>query len=339
MTFEKGSLVLIDYTAKTKDGNEVYETTLKPVAHEHSIYHDDHRYRPKLVSIGDSSFPILTGLEESLAGMSVGDNRTVEVEPGKAFGERRPEKIKMISIRKLGDDADKVSIGDTIKIDNKIATIRFIGSGRVQVDYNHRHAGKTILFDVEILRQLDTPKSKIEEIIKYRFNTDHNQIPFTLHNNTLHIEIPNDISRLDNIQMLKHFVHFDIFNFVPELSTVTFIETYYNEKQPPETPLDSDMFRAPTTEGKPHDFDDEDNAEDEDEDGDDDYEDEDGDDDYEDEDGDDDYEDEDGDDDYEDEDGDDDYEDEDGDEDGDNEDEDDDDKQASNGNYHTTQEK
>ena len=49
----------------------------------------------------------------------------------------------MIPLRKLGEDAEKVSVGDTVEIDNKKGIIRFIGSGRVQIDYNHRFAGKT----------------------------------------------------------------------------------------------------------------------------------------------------------------------------------------------------
>ena len=60
----------------------------------------------------------------------------------------------MIPLRKLGEDAEKVSVGDTIDIDNKRAIVRFIGSGRVQVDYNHRYAGRTILYDVNVLKSL-----------------------------------------------------------------------------------------------------------------------------------------------------------------------------------------
>ena len=37
----------------------------------------------------------------------------------------------MIPLRKLGEDAEKVSIGDMIEVDNKKGVVRFIGSGRV----------------------------------------------------------------------------------------------------------------------------------------------------------------------------------------------------------------
>ena len=230
MTFEKGSLILIDYTMKIKDSDEVFDTTIEAIAREHSIHEGDEKYRPKLVSVGEMSYPVLAGLDEALAKTSVGDKLTIEVEPAKGFGERRPEKIRMISARKLGEDAEKVSVGDMIKVDNKTATIRFIGSGRIQIDYNHKHAGKTLLFDVSVIKSLDSPTDIINEIIKHRFNVDDSEIPFELHDNKLNIPIPRTIFRADNLPLTKHFVHLDILNFVPTLLSITFLETYVNTK-------------------------------------------------------------------------------------------------------------
>ncbi|MCA9820150.1 MAG: FKBP-type peptidyl-prolyl cis-trans isomerase, partial [Nitrosarchaeum sp.] len=145
MTFSKGSLILVDYTAKVKDTEEIFDTTIEEEAKKHSIYEPNVKYQPKLVSIDEVSYPVLKGLDEALAKTSTGDKLTVEVTPDKGFGERDSGKVRMIPIRKLGEDAEKVSVGDTIEIDNKRGIVRFIGSGRVQIDYNHKYAGKTIL--------------------------------------------------------------------------------------------------------------------------------------------------------------------------------------------------
>ena len=164
MTFNKGSLILVDYTAKVKDTNEVFESTIEDEAKKHSIHDANIKYQPKLVSVGESW--VLKGLDEALAKTKVGDKLTVEVTPDKGFGERDSGKVRMIPLRKLGEDAEKVSVGDTIEIDNKRAIVRFIGSGRVQVDYNHRYAGKTILYDVNVLKSLDSDDDKIQGILK-----------------------------------------------------------------------------------------------------------------------------------------------------------------------------
>ncbi|MCV0410800.1 FKBP-type peptidyl-prolyl cis-trans isomerase [Nitrosopumilus sp.] len=240
MTFDKGSLILVDYTAKVKDTEEIFDTTIEEDAKKHSIYEENVKYQPKLVSIGEVSYPVLKGLDEALAKTSAGDKLTVEVTPDKGFGERDSGKVRMIPLRKLGEDAEKVSVGDTIEVDNKRGIIRFIGSGRVQIDYNHRYAGKTILFDVNVIKSLDSPNDKIDGILKNRLPVEDTKISFVLKDKEVNITIPEEILRADGLQIMKHFIQLDIFKFVPTLEKVNFIETHINKqtqaKNPEKTP-------------------------------------------------------------------------------------------------------
>lgn len=230
MTFNKGSLVLIDYTAKVKDTEEIFDTTIEEDAKKHSIHESNVKYQPKLVSIGEVSYPVLKGLDEALAKTNVGDKLTVEVTPDKGFGERDSGKVRMIPIRKLGEDAEKVSVGDTIEVDNKRGIIRFIGSGRVQIDYNHRYAGKTILYDVNVIKSLDSPNDKVDGILKNRLPLEDSKIAFELKDKEVSITIPEEILRADGLQIMKHFIQLDIFKFVPSLEKVNFIETHLNKQ-------------------------------------------------------------------------------------------------------------
>jgi len=230
LTFNKGSLILIDYTAKVKDSEEIFDTTIEEDAKKHSIHESNIKYQPKLVSIGEVSYPVLKGLDEALAKTVVGDKLTVEVTPDKGFGERDSGKVRMIPIRKLGEDAEKVSVGDTIEVDNKRGIIRFIGSGRVQIDYNHRYAGKTILYDVNVVKSLDSPHDKVDGILKNRLPLEDSKITFELKDKEVNITIPEEILRADGLQIMKHFIQLDIFKFVPSLDKVNFIETHLNKQ-------------------------------------------------------------------------------------------------------------
>ncbi len=230
MTFDKGSLILVDYTAKVKDNDEVFDTTIEEDAKKHSIYEQNVKYQPKLVSIDEISYPVLKGLDEALAKTSVGDKLTVEVTPDKGFGERDTKKVRMIPIRKLGEDAEKVSVGDTIDVDNKRGIIRFIGSGRVQMDYNHRYAGKTILYDVNVTKSLDSPSDKVDGILKNRLPVEDTKIAFDLKDKEVSITIPEEILRADGLQIMKHFIQLDIFKFVPTLEKASFVETHVNKQ-------------------------------------------------------------------------------------------------------------
>ena len=231
MTFNKGSLILVDYTAKVKDTDEVFETTIEAEAKKHSIHDANVKYQPKLVSIGESW--VIKGLDEALANSKVGDKNTVEVTPDKGFGERDSGKVRMIPLRKLGDDADKVSVGDTIEIDQKKGIVRYIGSGRVQIDYNHRFAGKTILYDVNVLKSLDTDEDKIKGILKRHIPVEDSKLVFTKSGKSLDINVPEELFRADGLQIMKHFIQTDIFKFVPTLEKVNFLETHV--KKSPET--------------------------------------------------------------------------------------------------------
>ncbi len=233
MAFSKGSLIQVDYTAKVKDTGEVFETTIESDAKKHSIHDPNIKYQPKLVSVGESW--VIKGLDDALANTNVGDKKTVEVTPDKGFGERDSGKVRMIPLRKLGEDADKVSVGDTIEIDQKKGIVRYIGSGRVQMDYNHRFAGKIILYDINVVKALETDEDKVFGILKRHIPVEDSKIKFKKSDKSLDVTIPEEIFRADGLAIIKHFIQTDIFKFVPTLDKINFVETYLNkktEKQP-----------------------------------------------------------------------------------------------------------
>ncbi|MDC8437576.1 MAG: peptidylprolyl isomerase [Candidatus Nitrosotenuis sp.] len=228
MTFTKGTLILIDYTAKVKDTNEVFETTITEDAKKHSIFEANVKYQPKLVSVGESW--VIKGLDDALANAKTGDKLTVDVTPDKGFGDRDPGKVKMIPLRKLGEDAEKVSVGDVIEVDQKTGVVRFIGSGRVQVDFNHRFAGKTIVYDVNVLKSLDSNEDKVTAILKRHMPVEDEKIASKVSGNTVDVTIPEDIFGAEGLRVIKHFIQIDLFKFVPTLEKINFIETYVNKK-------------------------------------------------------------------------------------------------------------
>ncbi len=239
MTFQKGSLIQVDYTAKVKDTDEIFETTLEETAKKHSLHDPNVKYQPKLVSIGDSW--VIKGLDDALANTTVGDKTTIEISPDKGYGERDSGKVRMIPLRKLGEDAEKVSVGDMIEIDNKKGIVRFIGSGRVQVDFNHRFAGKTVLYDVNVIKELTTDDEKIQGVLKRHIPVDDSKLVFKKNNNDLDITIPQELFRAEGLQITKHFVQMDMFKFIPSLQKVNYVETFENKKtesKPKETKPD-----------------------------------------------------------------------------------------------------
>lgn len=227
MAIEKGSLVLLDFTARVKDTDEVIETTIEEDAKKFNVHDPTRIYEPRLVSIGDGW--VLKGLDEALMNGNVGDKMEVEVPPEKGFGERDPDKVRMISLRKLGDKADEVKVGDAIEIDGKVGIIRFIGSGRVLIDYNHRLAGRTISYSLQILKKLEQDNEKIVALIKRRIPVDENKLKISLNEGNLDIELPEEHYMQEGLQIIKRAVVNDIFKYVNTVRKIRFIESYESQ--------------------------------------------------------------------------------------------------------------
>src|SRR5215217_4483113 len=194
MPLEKGSLVLVDYTAKVKDTNDIFDTTREEKAKKTNFYDPTHKYEPRIVSIGESW--VLKGLDEALSNANVGDK------------------------------LDEVGVGDEIEIDNRRAIVRYIGSGRIQVDFNHRFAGKTLLYDANVLKKLDSDSEKVSALVKRRMGVDENKLQVNLAVPNLEIQLPEDTYLAEGLQIVKRAAANDIFKFVPTVKNIKFIESY-----------------------------------------------------------------------------------------------------------------
>jgi len=49
MPFDKGSLILLDYTARIKDNGEIFETTIEEDAKKSNLHDPSRTYEPRLI--------------------------------------------------------------------------------------------------------------------------------------------------------------------------------------------------------------------------------------------------------------------------------------------------
>lgn len=226
MTLEKGSLILLDYTAKIKDTNEIFETTRESDVKNSQDFDPSKKYEPRLLGVGEGW--VLKGLDDALLNANIDEHLNIEIPPEKAFGERDPSKVRMIPLRKLGEKANEIGIGDVVELDERMGIVRFIGSGRVQVDFNHKYAGKTLVYDADIVKKIETDDEKISNLIRRRLPIESSDIHFEKKDSLLEIVIPEKIFLLDGLQIIKRGIVSDLFKFVPEFKDIVFIEKFSN---------------------------------------------------------------------------------------------------------------
>lgn len=228
MPFAKGALIFANYTSRVKDTGEGIESTVEDEAKKLKIYEESKRYEPRLVAVGEGW--LISGLDAEVAKLSVGDKKEIELPPEKAFGIRDPTQLRMIPLRKFGERERDLTVGDSVEIDNRMGTVRFIGSGRAQVDFNHRLAGKSIVYDFEVLKTVESDEDKVRALVDRRLSGDGKKASVDLASGVLTVTVPEELFLVEGLQIIKRGISNDVFKFVPAVSSLTFLEKFSNPK-------------------------------------------------------------------------------------------------------------
>jgi FKBP-type peptidyl-prolyl cis-trans isomerases 2 len=181
----------------------------------------------------------LRAFDEALINANVNEDVTVDVPPEKAFGSRDPNKVRLIPLRKLGDKADEAKVGDVIEMDNRVGIIRSISSGRVQIDFNHRLAGKTITYSFKVVKVLENDRERVVALIRRRMPVKQDKLNVVINNDgMLDIFIPEEYYMQEGLQIVKRGIANDIFKYVKSIKSIRFIEVYERKEDAKESKVE-----------------------------------------------------------------------------------------------------
>jgi FKBP-type peptidyl-prolyl cis-trans isomerase SlyD len=98
---------------------------------------------------------ILPALETALAGLSVNDTKKVTITPKDGYGDVDPKAVKEVPIEEIPEAARKVDavlIGVDAEGNQRPVRVQKIGDKTAMLDLNHPLAGRTLTFDVKVLK-------------------------------------------------------------------------------------------------------------------------------------------------------------------------------------------
>ena len=232
MPIQKSDFILIDYTGKVKETGEVFDTTSEETAKEKKLYKEGEIYEPRLVVVGEGW--VLKALDEALLTFKLKKKNSVEIPPENAFGNRDPEKVKLVPLRRLVTRGITPKVGEQVEYDKKLDTVRTMGSGRVTLDFNPPLAGKTLVYEVSVKKKLKTDAEKISALIHRRIPAvEDKKFAFKVGKVNVTVNMPEEAFYVEGIQLAKRGIALDIQRFLPELTTVKFVEAF---KKPGATP-------------------------------------------------------------------------------------------------------
>ncbi len=222
MAIKEGDFVKISYTAKLEDGT-VIDSTDENVAKEHGVYEEHARYGDIVIVVGEGH--VVKGLEEDIVGKEVGYKGVVEVPPEKAFGEYDPEKKEMITLKKF---KEKPMPGDRVRVGDRVGVVEKVVGRRAIVDFNHPLAGKKIIFEYEIKEKIDDPAEKIKALLLIHTGRE---LEAKIEDGKAVIEVPREAAFNQFFILGKLAVVNEIFEHVPEVKEVEFVERFVKEEK------------------------------------------------------------------------------------------------------------
>ena len=133
-----GDTVRIHYTGTLTDGSEFDSSSGRD---------------PLEFTLGSGQ--IIPGLDREIAGMAVGDTKTVTVPADEAYGPHQPEAVQEVP-RDAVPEGINLVVGNRLQATTAdggqmVVTIAAVSDDTVTMDANHPLAGEDLVFEVELV--------------------------------------------------------------------------------------------------------------------------------------------------------------------------------------------
>ena len=131
------STVEVHYTGRLEDGT-VFDSSLVEGR------------EPLTATLGQGN--LISGFENGLVDMSVGEKKTIEIEPENAYGQVNPQMVNEVAKAQVPEG---VNVGDMLQAMSPAGPINVkvldIKEDVVVLDANHPLAGQKLIFDLEVI--------------------------------------------------------------------------------------------------------------------------------------------------------------------------------------------
>jgi FKBP-type peptidyl-prolyl cis-trans isomerase 2 len=130
-TARDGDTVAVHYTGTLDDGSQFDSSAGR---------------EPLQFTVGSGQ--VISGFDEAVRGLGIGESRTVRMEASAAYGEYRDDMVITVP----ADQAPPgLVVGDQVQAGGMPATIVAVDDESVTIDANHRLAGQALTFAVELV--------------------------------------------------------------------------------------------------------------------------------------------------------------------------------------------
>jgi len=123
-------------------------------------FDSSHGREPLTFMVGKGQ--MIPGFEQELMGAELGEKRTFELEPERAYGQPDPGAIQKVPKSEFPPEVE-VGMVLAAEMENGMQLpfkVVEIGDDEITIDFNHMLAGKTLTFEVEVIELRDASESE-----------------------------------------------------------------------------------------------------------------------------------------------------------------------------------
>ena len=211
MIIQKKDFIEIEFTGRTKEGG-IFDSNVKENLEK---LNSTEIAKPLIFCLGEEMF--LKGIDDFLIGKEVG-KYTIELSPEKAFGPRVSDFVQMIPSKIFREQRLNPVPGAVFNFDGRLAKVLSVSGGRIMVDFNHPLAGKTLIYEVNVLRKVDDLNEKIKSFFDVLFKRE---FKFSVEGKKVTIEIEKNISKFVEMFKEKFKSIFDLDLEIKEIENTT----------------------------------------------------------------------------------------------------------------------
>ncbi len=178
----KNDFIEIEYIGKIK-GGEIFDTNIQEEAKK---LNPNIKVKSLVICLGQNM--ILPAIDKFLMGKEIG-RYTLNLKPEKAFGERKRELLKTMPLSVFNKHNINPKPGMVFSFDNLLGRISTVSGGRVIVDFNNPLAGKEIIYELRVKRNITDIKEKVKSLMSSFFRK---QFPFEIKGKKLIFEVASE---------------------------------------------------------------------------------------------------------------------------------------------------
>lgn len=231
---DSGKLIWIDYDAWYEDNSGkriLFDTTNEEEAKKADIYKEGMTYTSMPMVAGEGT--MIKGLEKAILEAKENEEKEVEIPPEEGFGERDPKLVMLVPMNKLlkapqfqGENAEPPRVGMEVELGGRKGTIIHMHTSRARIDFNHKYAGKKLVYKFKVKKVAETPEDKVRGILGIHYGFPEKfEIEFPS-KEEVNLRIP-DIAKVDhNWFHVKYQIIADIRSHIEDIKTIRFIEEY-----------------------------------------------------------------------------------------------------------------